>query len=269
MKVVILAGGFGTRISEETCSIPKPMVEIGEKPMLWHIMKIYSRYGLNEFIILLGYKGYLIKEYFANYFLHHSDITINLPENTREINLTNVEPWKISLIDTGHHTMTGGRIRKIQNLFQKNETFMLTYGDGVGDINISELLTRHRKSGKLATITTVQPSGRFGAVSLDNQGIVRSFKEKPKGDNFWVNGGFFVLEPEIFNYIRDEKTVWEKEPLENLAKERQLAAYKHYGFWKPMDTLRDKNDLETLWNSGNAPWQIWNDQNNYCMNEKV
>ncbi|OGH95340.1 MAG: glucose-1-phosphate cytidylyltransferase [Candidatus Melainabacteria bacterium GWA2_34_9] len=261
MKVVILAGGFGTRISEETDLIPKPMIEIGGKPILWHIMKIYSQYGLNEFIILLGYKGYLIKEYFANYFLHHSDITINLSENTREIHLTNVESWKITLIDTGLNTMTGGRIKKIQRFF-KDETFMLTYGDGVGDINIFELLNYHRKNGKLATVTTVQPSGKFGALNLDNQGVVSSFREKPKSDNSWVNGGFFVLEPEIFNYIKDENIIWEKEPLENLAKDGQLVAYKHYGFWKPMDTLNDKKELERLWNSDNAPWQIWDDQSN-------
>ncbi len=257
MKVVILAGGFGTRLSEETDIKPKPMVEIGGKPILWHIMKIYSTYGFNDFVICLGYKGYVIKEYFANYFLHMSDVTIDLKNNKMEIHNVKAEPWKVTLVDTGLNTMTGGRIKRVQK-YIGNETFMLTYGDGVGNINIKKLLEFHRKHDKYATLTAVQPSGRFGALDLE-ESKVKAFKEKPKGDGAWINGGFFVLEPQIFDYIEGDETIWEREPLENLAKDGQLMAYKHTGFWKPMDTLRDKRELESLWQSGNPPWKIWND----------
>ena len=255
MKVVILAGGFGTRLSEETDVKPKPMVEIGGKPILWHIMKIYSAYGFNDFVICLGYKGYVIKEYFANYFLHMSDVTIDLKNNQIEVHNVKAEPWKVTLIDTGLNTMTGGRIKRIQP-YVGDETFMLTYGDGVGNINIKELLEFHKKHGKYATLTAVQPSGRFGALDLDKNEI-KAFKEKPKGDGAWINGGFFVLEPQIFEYIEGDETIWEREPLENLARDGQLMAYKHTGFWHPMDTLRDKRKLETLWETGSAPWKIW------------
>lgn len=256
MKTVILAGGLGTRLSEETDLKPKPMVEIGGKPILWHIMKIYSSYGFNEFIILLGYKGYLIKEFFANYFLHQSDITVCLENNSIEIHKSKAEPWKVTLVDTGVNTMTGGRIKRIQE-FIDNETFLLTYGDGLGNINIPESIEIHKKNKKYATITTVMPKGRFGALGLEGNNEVSAFNEKPKGDGSWVNGGFFILEPEIFNYIQGDNTIWEKEPLEVLAKKGQLSAYKHYGFWKPMDTLREKIELEEAWNSGKAPWKLW------------
>ena len=255
MKVVILAGGFGTRLSEETDIKPKPMIEIGGKPILWHIMKIYSTYGFNDFVICLGYKGYVIKEYFANYFLHMSDVTIDLKNNQMEIHDVKAEPWKVTLVDTGLNTMTGGRIKRVQK-YIGNDTFMLTYGDGVANINIKELLEFHKKHGKFATVTAVQPSGRFGALDLkDSQ--VKAFKEKPKGDGAWINGGFFVLEPQVFDYINGDETIWEREPLEDLAKDEQLMAYKHTGFWKPMDTLRDKRELQVLWESGEAPWKIW------------
>jgi len=256
MKVVILAGGFGTRLSEETDLRPKPMLEIGGKPILWHIMKIYSHFGFNDFIICLGYKGYMIKEYFANYFIHFSDLTIDLANNHVEVHDSNCEPWKVTLIDTGINTQTGGRIKRVQK-YIGNQTFMATYEDGVGDININGLLEFHRKYGKYATITAVQPPGRFGALNLSDCDNVLSFNEKPKGDKAWINGGFFVLEPEIFNYIKGDETFWEREPLENLAKDGQLVAYRHCGFWKPMDTLRDKRELEELWNSGNPPWRVW------------
>ncbi len=260
MKVVILAGGLGSRLSEETEIRPKPMVEIGGRPILWHIMKIYSSFGFNDFIICLGYKGYMIKEYFANYFLHHSDITIDLRENKTIIHNSNVEPWRITLVDTGHHTQTGGRIKRIQR-YIGNETFMVTYGDGVGDINIRKLVEFHKSHKKIATITSVQPPGRFGALELsEKDNTVLRFQEKPKGDGSWINGGFFVLEPKVFEYIEGDHTIWEAEPLERLAKEGQLIAYKHYGFWHPMDTLRDKRYLEKLWQSGNAPWKIWDDE---------
>ena len=255
MKVVILAGGFGTRLSEETDIKPKPMVEIGGKPILWHIMKIYSAHGFNDFVICLGYKGYVIKEYFANYFLHMSDVTIDLKNNQMEIHDVKAEPWKVTLVDTGLNTMTGGRIKRVQK-YIGNDTFMLTYGDGVANINIKELLEFHKRHGKFATVTAVQPSGRFGALDLD-EGKVKAFKEKPKGDGAWINGGFFVLEPQVFDYINGDETIWEREPLENLAKDGQLMAYKHTGFWKPMDTLRDKRELQVLWESGEAPWKIW------------
>ena len=258
MKVVILAGGLGTRLSEETDLRPKPMVEIGGRPILWHIMKIYSSFGFNDFIICLGYKGYVIKEYFTNYFIHNSDLTISLKDNTIEVHNSKCEPWKVTLLDTGLNTQTGGRIKRVQR-YIGNETFMATYGDGVGDINIEELLEFHKKHGKYATVTAVQPSGRFGALNIDDKNLVLNFEEKPKGDKAWINGGFFVLEPEIFNYIKGDDTMWEREPLENLAKDGQLVAYKHYGFWKPMDTLRDKRELEELWNSGKPPWKVWDE----------
>ena len=256
MKVVILAGGLGTRLSEETDLKPKPMVEIGGKPIVWHIMKIYSHYGFNDFVICLGYKGYMIKEYFANYFLHQSDVTIDLKENKMEVHDCKVEAWKITLIDTGFSTMTGGRIKRVRR-YLGDETFMLTYGDGVANIKIDALLEFHRRHGKLATITSVQPSGRFGALELDGNDNVISFLEKPRGDGASINGGFFVLEPKVVEYIHDDETLWEKEPLENLAKDSQLVAYRHDGFWKPMDTLRERNELEGLWISGRAKWKVW------------
>lgn len=257
MKAVILAGGLGTRISEETHLKPKPMVEIGGKPILWHIMKIYSHYGINEFIICLGYKGYVIKEYFAHYFLHHCDVTFDFTNNSKQIiHNQKAEPWKVTLVDTGLKAMTGGRVKRIQS-YVGNETFMLTYGDGIGNINIQELIDFHKRHGKLATITSSQPSGRFGALKLGENQLVRSFEEKPDGDGGWINAGFFVLEPNIFDYIKGDETLWEREPLENLAKQGQLSAFKHRGFWKPMDTLRDKEKLEELWQSGAAPWKVW------------
>ena len=258
MKAVILAGGLGTRISEESHLRPKPMIEIGEKPILWHIMKSYSAYGINDFIILAGYKSYVIKEYFADYFMHNSDLSIDLRTNTIQTLNQKAEPWKITILDTGLNTMTGGRIKKAQE-FLKDGTFMLTYGDGVSNVNLKELLEFHKKSGKLATVTTVQPEGRFGAMDIAEDGTIKSFKEKPKGDGGWINAGFFVLEPKIFDYIpaNDTSSVWEREPLENLAKDGQLISFKHEGFWKPMDALRDKNQLEELWNSGKAPWKVW------------
>lgn len=256
MKVVILAGGRGTRISEETNAIPKPMVEIGGKPILWHIMKIYSYYGFNKFIICLGYRGYMIKEYFSHYFLHMSDATINLSKNEVTIHNTHSEPWEITLIDTGLETMTGGRLKRVRS-YLKDETFMLTYGDGVGDINISELVEFHKKNRRSMTVTAVQPSGRFGSLDIKKNGIVSSFLEKPKGDKNWVNAGFFVMEPGIFGDIKGDHVLLEKEPLEKAASSRQLAAYRHDGFWKCMDTLRDKLELERLWQSGCAPWKVW------------
>ena len=256
MKAVILAGGFGTRLSEETDLKPKPMIDIGGKPVLWHIMKTYTHYGVNDFIICLGYKGYVIKEYFANYLLHLSDVTLDLKANKMEIHDCKAEAWKITLIDTGLNTMTGGRIQRVRR-YIGDETFMLTYGDGVADIDIKALLEFHRRHGKYATITSVQPSGRFGALRLDEHDNVISFLEKPRGDGASINGGFFVLEPQIFDYIQGDETLWEKEPLENLARDGQLAAYRHGGFWKAMDTLRDKRELENLWNSGRAAWKIW------------
>lgn len=256
MKVVILAGGRGTRISEETDIKPKPMIEIGGKPILWHIMKTYSYYGFNDFVICLGYLGYVIKEYFSHYFLHMSDVTIDLKNNNTIIHTSATEPWKITLVDTGIATMTGGRLKKIKK-YINNETFMMTYGDGIGNVNLKKVLEFHKKEGRYATITAVQPTGRFGALDLHKDNTVRAFYEKPVGDRTWVNGGFFVLEPNIFGYIKDDSTTWEKEPLENLGKDRQLIAYKHSGFWKPMDTLRDKTELEQMWQSDKAPWKVW------------
>jgi len=254
MKTVILAGGVGSRISEETHLKPKPMIEIGGKPILWHVMKIYSKYNLNDFIICLGYKGYLIKEYFVNYFLHTSDVTIDIQNNKVEIHQVNSEPWRVTLIDTGEDTMTGGRVKRIQKYI--DGTFCLTYGDGLSDIDLPALIDFHKKNGLLATVTAVQPPGRFGALKLENNKVCR-FQEKPQGDSGFVNGGFFILEPGIFDYIKDDSTILEREPLENLAKDNRLGAYRHNGFWQPMDTLRDKNRLEELWSTGNAPWKIW------------
>ena len=254
MKAVILAGGLGSRLSEETHLKPKPMVEIGGKPLLWHIMKIYSSYDINDFVVCLGYKGYVIKEYFANYFLHMSDVTFDIQNNKMEINKVDAEPWKITLVDTGENTMTGGRIKRIENYI--NDTFCLTYGDGVSDININNLIKTHKENKLISTITAVQPPGRFGSLQIEN-GKVSKFIEKPAGDSGWINGGFFVFEPKIFDYIEDDKTVLEKRPLEKLAEEGQLGSFKHPGFWRAVDTLRDKEYLETLWNSKNTPWKIW------------
>jgi len=255
MKVVILAGGRGTRISEETDTIPKPMVEIGGRPILWHIMKAYSNVGFNQFIICLGYKGYVLKEYFSHYFLHKSDITIDLANNKTIIHNTSSEPWEITLVDTGLETMTGGRLKRIEK-YIKNETFMMTYGDGVSDVNIKNLVKFHKKNKASATVTAVQPLGRFGSLDINVNKKVLSFLEKPKGDNSWVNAGYFVLEPDVFKYIEGDDVSWEKEPLERLASDGKLIAYKHEGFWKCMDTLRDKNELEHLWRSGKAPWKV-------------
>lgn len=256
MKVVLLAGGLGTRLSEETSLRPKPMVDIGDKPILWHIMKIYSSYGFNDFVICLGYKGYIVKEYFANYFLHQSDVTIDLKNNSIETHQTAAEPWKITLVDTGKSSMTGGRIKRIQK-YIGNEPFLLTYGDGVGNVDIEALVAFHQKNKKMVTVTAVQPSGRFGALNLDANDNVTSFLEKPKGDGSWINGGFFVCEPQVFDFIESDTTVWEKEPMENIAKANEMVSYKHYGFWKPMDTLRDKYELEQDWNNGTAKWKVW------------
>lgn len=256
MKVVILAGGLGTRFAEETDLKPKPMIEIGGRPILWHIMKIYSKYGFNDFIICLGYKGYIIKEFFANYYMHQSDITVDLKNNSIEYHKSSSEPWRVTLIDTGLNTMTGGRIKRVKDYIDE-DTFMLTYGDGVGDIDVLKLLDFHKKHGHLATLTAVQPSGRFGSILIDNNDCIREFVEKPRGDGRWINGGFFVLNKKVIDYISDDSTVWEREPLERLSKEGELYSFRHYGFWKPMDTLRDKRELEELWNSGNAPWKVW------------
>ena len=256
MKVVILAGGLGTRLSEETEIKPKPMVEIGGKPIIWHIMKVYSHYGFNEFIVCLGYKGYVIKEYFSNYFLHMSDVTFDMQTNSMEVHQKYVEPWKVTLVETGANTMTGGRVRRIMP-YVAGETFMLTYGDGVADVDIVKLLDFHKKHGKAATITSTQPSGRFGVLTINSDQSVLNFLEKPAGDGSWINGGFFVFGPRIFDLISGDATILEKEPLEGLAREGNLVAYKHSGFWQPMDTLRDRNLLESLWQAGKAPWKVW------------
>lgn len=257
MKAVILAGGFGTRLSEETGIKPKPMVEIGDRPILWHIMKIYSSHGINDFIICLGYKGYMIKEFFATYSLHRSDVTFDFRNNSMETHQNETEPWRITLVDTGEKSMTGGRIRRVKDHIGK-ETFCLTYGDGVSDINITELIHFHQSKNALATLTAVKPPGRFGAFKLDKeQDKIMSFKEKPQGDGAWINGGFFILEPKALEYIDSDYTVWEKEPMQKLASDGQLAAYRHNGFWQPMDTLRDKMVLEELWQSGQPPWKLW------------
>jgi glucose-1-phosphate cytidylyltransferase len=255
MKAVILAGGLGTRISEETQTRPKPMVEIGGKPILWHIMKTYSHYGIHDFIICCGYKGYMIKEYFANYFLHTSDVTFNMVNNSMEVHERHADPWKVTLVDTGEQTMTGGRLKRVQKFIGK-ETFCFTYGDGVSSVDIKKLITFHKAQGTWATLTAVQPPGRFGA--LDMQGCrITTFEEKPQGDCGWINGGYFVLEPQIFDLIEGDPTIWEREPLERLAQTNQLSAYQHKDFWQPMDTLRDKIKLEELWESGKAPWKVW------------
>lgn len=256
MKVVLLAGGLGTRLSEETVIKPKPMVEIGGMPILWHIMKIYSSYGFNDFVVCLGYKGYIIKEYFANYFLHKSDVTIDLSNNELKIHDSQAEPWRITLVDTGNETMTGGRIKRIKQHIG-DETFMLTYGDGLADVNISELYQFHKKSNKYCTVTAVQPSGRFGALNILDNKAVHSFMEKPKGDGSWINGGYFVCEPQIFDYIEGDYTLWEREPMEKIAAEGQMVAFEHKGFWKPMDTLREKHELEEDWVSNKAKWKVW------------
>jgi glucose-1-phosphate cytidylyltransferase len=257
MKVVILAGGLGTRISEESHLKPKPMIEIGEHPILWHVMKLYSAYGFNDFVICLGYKGYVIKEYFANYFLHNSDVTFDLGNNSIEIHDSTAESWKVTLVDTGLMTQTGGRLKRIRK-YLDDETFMMTYGDGVSNVNIPQLLNFHKEHGRYATITAVQPPGRFGALAFNGDAdVVRSFQEKPQGDGAWINGGFFVLEPNVFDYIESDNVLWEKQPLTNLSADEQLVAYRHSGFWKPMDTMRDKIELEEQWNRGTARWKIW------------
>lgn len=254
MKAVILAGGLGTRISEESHLKPKPMIEIGGKPILWHILKLYSYYGINEFVICLGYKGYIIKEYFANYFLHMSDVTFDMADNRMEVHQQNAEPWRVTLVDTGEATMTGGRLRRVKD-YIGGETFCFTYGDGVSDIDISKTIAFHRQHKKLATVTAIQPPGRYGALNIDHE-TVHSFQEKPAGDGSWINGGFFVLEPEAIDYIDGDHASWELQPLQQLATEGQLMAYEHRGFWQAMDTLRDKNHLEELWNT-NPPWKVW------------
>ena len=256
MKVVILAGGLGTRISEETHLKPKPMIEIGDKPILWHIMKIYSHYGFHDFIICLGYKGYVIKEYFSNYFLHNCDVTFDVRTKGMEVHQNAAEPWRVTLVDTGLDTMTGGRLKRVA-AYLGDEPFMLTYGDGVADVDLDALIFCHREHGRTGTVTAVQPSGRFGALRLDDDNSVESFLEKPKGDQSWINGGFFVLEPGIFDYLDGDGTVFERDALERLAGKGDLQSYQHSGFWQPMDTLRDKRLLEELWTSGKAPWKIW------------
>ncbi|HEV2508994.1 glucose-1-phosphate cytidylyltransferase [Bosea sp. (in: a-proteobacteria)] len=255
MKAVILAGGLGTRISEETSIRPKPMIEIGGRPILWHIMKIYSSYGINDFIICLGYKGYFIKEYFANYFLHMSDVTFDMESNSMHVHRAKAEPWRVTLVNTGDTSMTGGRLRRVRE-FIGDETFCFTYGDGVADVDINALIAFHEREGRLATLTATQPAGRFGALDLDGT-QVKSFIEKPRGDGNWINGGFFVLSPKVIDYIADDETVWEREPLERLASEGQLSAFMHRGFWQPLDTLRDKLQLEEAWAGGAAPWRVW------------
>ena len=255
MKAVILAGGLGTRISEETTLKPKPMVEIGGKPILWHIMKTYSFHGINDFIICCGYKGYVIKEYFANYFLHMSDVTFDMSNNKMEVHQNNAEPWRVTLVDTGEQTMTGGRLARVRE-YLDGEDFCFTYGDGVSDVNIGELVAFHKKNNLKATLTAVQPPGRFGSLNLDGDRIT-GFQEKPVGDGGWINGGFFVCSPDVLNYIDGDETTWERQPLEKLAAERKLAAYFHKGFWQPMDTLRDKMHLEELWAANKAPWKVW------------
>jgi len=255
MKCVILAGGLGTRISEESHLKPKPMIEIGGKPIIWHIMKIYSGHGIQDFVICLGYKGYVLKEYFANYFLHMSDVTIDMAHNKLEVHQKGAEPWKVTLVDTGDNTQTGGRLKRVAR-YIGDDHFCFTYGDGVADVDIKALVAFHRSRKVKATLTAVQPPGRFGALVLQDK-LVASFREKPEGDGGWINGGFFVLSPEVLDYVAGDDTVWEREPLERLAKERSLAAYLHRGFWQPMDTLRDKNHLEEVWATGRAPWKTW------------
>jgi glucose-1-phosphate cytidylyltransferase len=256
MKAVILAGGLGTRISEETHIRPKPMVEIGGRPILWHIMKIYSTHGVNDFIICCGYKGYVIKEYFANYFLHMSDVTFDMQNNRMEVHQQKAEPWRVTLVDTGEHTLTGGRLKRVAEYVRNDAAFCFTYGDGVADVNITEQLEFHRKHGRMATVTAVQPQGRFGALDLvDSQ--VKGFVEKPKGNGGWINAGFFVLAPGVIDLIDGDDSTWEAEPLSQLSSSGQLMAFRHHGFWQPMDTLREKNQLENLWADGKAPWKVW------------
>jgi glucose-1-phosphate cytidylyltransferase len=256
MKAVILAGGLGTRISEETSTRPKPMVEIGGKPILWHIMKTYSAHGINDFIICCGYKGYVIKEYFANYFLHMSDVTFDMVNNKMEVHQQSAEPWKVTLVDTGDDTMTGGRLRRVKDYVKDEDIFCLTYGDGVSNVNITDLIAFHKSQKVKATLTATLPPGRFGALDMEGT-KVNSFREKPQGDGAMINGGFFVLSPQVIDYISDDKTIWEREPMERLAEDGQLAAFHHQGFWQPMDTLRDKQYLEDLWNTDKAPWVVW------------
>jgi len=256
MKAVILAGGLGTRISEESASRPKPMVQIGGMPILWHLLKLYSAHGINDFVICCGYKGYMIKEYFANYFLHMSDVTFDMANNRMEVHQHKAEPWKVTLVDTGEHTMTGGRLKRVASYLQDEEAFCLTYGDGLSDHNIAQSIQFHKTHGKQATVTAVQPPGRYGALALDGT-QVGGFLEKPKGEGGWINGGFFVLSPQVLSLIADDSTSWELEPMQKLAAAGQMQAYFHDGFWQPMDTLREKNLLEDLWNSGKAPWKTW------------
>jgi len=256
MKSVILAGGLGTRISEETSVRPKPMIEIGGKPVLWHIMKSYSHYGINDFIICCGYKGYVIKEYFANYFLHMSDITFDMSKNTMEVHQRHSEPWRVTLVDTGESTMTGGRLKRVREYLNEGEDFCFTYGDGLSDVNISQLIDFHNSQNVIATLTATTPPGRFGVLDISST-LVSSFIEKPRGDGSMINGGFFVLSPKVIDLIKNDETIWEREPLEQLSKMGKLAAFQHHGFWQPMDTLRDKVLLEELWNSGKAPWKVW------------
>jgi glucose-1-phosphate cytidylyltransferase len=255
MKAVILAGGLGTRLSEETIHKPKPMVEVGGRPILWHVMKIYSHYGVNEFIICAGYKGYLIKEYFANYFVHTSDVTFDLESNQIEVHKKGAENWKVTIIDTGNNSMTGGRLKRVKD-YLNDETFFFTYGDGVGDMDINVTLEHHQNSNRKATMTAVQPPGRFGALQIEGDKVT-AFQEKPEGDGSWINGGFFVLEPSVLDYIESDSTIWERSPLETLAREGQLSVYKHKGFWSPMDTMRDKMMLNELWDEKKAPWKLW------------
>jgi glucose-1-phosphate cytidylyltransferase len=257
MRAVILAGGLGSRLSEETVLRPKPMVEIGGRPILWHIMKIYSAHGINDFIICLGYKGHMIKEFFANYALYSSDVTFDLHHNSVKYHRNGSESWRVTLVDTGADSMTGGRLKRILPYVKNDEMFCFTYGDGVANIDIRALIDHHRNSGKLVTLTAVQPEGRFGALVMEDDGTVRSFQEKPRGDGRWVNGGFFVLSPKVGAYLKDDQTVWEREPLEMIAQQGLVGAFPHEGFWKPMDTVHDRGELEALWASGNAPWKVW------------
>lgn len=257
MKAVILAGGLGTRLSEETDLKPKPMVEIGQKPILWHIMKIYSSHGVNDFIICCGYKGYMIKEYFANYFLHMSDVTFSMKDNSMKVHQNNAEPWTVTLVDTGENSMTGGRLKRVAEYIKDDEAFCFTYGDGVSDVNISKLIEFHKSHGKLATLTATRPPGRYGALKITDNNVIDRFQEKPDGDGSWINGGYFVLSPKVIDMIKDDKTSWEGEPLVKLATKNELLAFKHRGFWQPMDTLRDKVQLNDLWDNGDAPWKNW------------
>ena len=257
MKAVILAGGLGTRLSEETDLKPKPMIEVGGRPILWHIMKIYSAHGINDFIICCGYKGYLIKEYFANYFLHMSDVTFDMTKNSMEVNQKRSEPWRVTLVDTGESTLTGGRLKRVAEYIKDESEFCFTYGDGVGDVDITKLIQFHKSQGSLASLTATRPPGRYGVIKFGKNGRVERFQEKPEGDGSWINGGYFVMKPEVLNLIEGDQSSWEGDPLSRLANDGQLAAFKHEGFWQPMDTLREKNLLNDLWNSGKAPWRIW------------